>query len=300
MNIFAQALRPSPLAAGMTVTEARRALTDAFRRAGLDSPELDARLLIGHALGLDHTGLVIEANRSLGGEEAATLVAITARRIQREPVARIIGSKEFWGLALRISKSTLVPRPETETVVEAALAAIDEGGPRSRALRIADLGTGSGALVVALLTELPNATGIATDISADALVTARDNARRLGLHARTHFVACDFGAGLARSFDLVVSNPPYIMSGDIAGLAPEVRHDPRRALDGGGDGFAAYRAIAGQAAGLLKPEGHLVVELGMGQEASVAALFRAAGLAPRPSHADLAGIPRALHALWPE
>jgi release factor glutamine methyltransferase len=300
MNIFAQALRPSPLASGMTVTEARRALTDAFRRAGLDSPELDARLLIGHALGLDHTGLVIEANRSLGGDEAATLIAIAARRIEREPVARIVGNKEFWGLALRISKSTLVPRPETETVVEAALAAIDEGGPRSRALCIADLGTGSGALLVALLTELPNATGIATDISADALVTARDNARNLGLHPRAHFVACDFGAALARSFDLVVSNPPYIMSGDIAELAPEVRHDPRRALDGGADGLAAYRTIAGQAAGLLKPEGHLVVELGMGQEASVAALFRAAGFATRPTHADLAGIPRALQALWPE
>jgi release factor glutamine methyltransferase len=297
MYIFAQALRPSPLASGMTVTEARRALTDAFRRAGLDSPELDARLLIGHALGLDHTGLVIEANRSLGGEEAATLVAIAARRIEREPVARIVGGKEFWGLALRVSRSTLVPRPETETVVEAALAAIDEGGPRSRALCIADLGTGSGALIVALLTELPNATGIATDISADALVTARDNARRLGLHTRAHFAAGDFGAALARSFDLVVSNPPYIMSGDIAGLAPEVRHDPRRALDGGADGLAAYRTIAGQAAGLMKPQGHLVVELGMGQEASVAALFRAAGLAPRPAHADLAGISRALCAV---
>jgi len=297
MYIFAQALRPSPLASGMTVTEARRALTDAFRRAGLDSPELDARLLIGHALGLDHTGLVIEANRSLGGEEAATLVAIAARRIEREPVARIVGGKEFWGLALRVSKSTLVPRPETETVVEAALAAIDEGGPRSRALCIADLGTGSGALIVALLTELPNATGIATDISADALVMARDNARRLGLHARAHFVASDFGAALARSFDLVVSNPPYIMSGDIAGLAPEVRHDPRRALDGGADGLAAYRTIAGQATGLVKPQSHLVVELGMGQEASVAALFRAAGLDPRPAHADLAGVPRALCAV---
>ena len=297
MYIFAQALRPSPLASGMTVTEARRALTDAFRRAGLDSPELDARLLIGHALGLDHTGLVIEANRSLGGEEAATLVAIAARRIEREPVARIVGGKEFWGLALRVSRSTLVPRPETETVVEAALAAIDEGGPRSRALCIADLGTGSGALLVALLTELPNATGIATDISADALVTARDNARRLGLDTRAHFAAGDFGAALARSFDLVVSNPPYIMSGDIAGLAPEVRHDPRRALDGGADGLAAHRTIAEQAAGLMKPQGHLVVELGMGQEASVAALFRAAGLAPRPAHADLAGISRALCAV---
>ena len=158
MEILAQALRAPQLASGMTVVEARRALTDAFRRAGLDSPELDARLLTGHALGLDHTGLVIEANRDLRGDEARRLIALAARRLEREPVARILGVKEFWGLPLRITESTLVPRPETETVVEAALAAIDQGGPRHRALRIADLGTGSGALLIALLTELPNAT----------------------------------------------------------------------------------------------------------------------------------------------
>ncbi|MBX9824552.1 MAG: peptide chain release factor N(5)-glutamine methyltransferase [Xanthobacteraceae bacterium] len=296
MEILAQALRAPRLASGMTVVEARRALTDAFRRAGLDSPELDARLLTGHALGLDHTGLVIEANRDLRSDEASQLIALAARRLEREPVARILGVKEFWGLPLRITQSTLVPRPETETVVEAALAAIDQGGPRHRTLRIADLGTGSGALLIALLTELPNATGVATDISIDALRAARDNARRLMLQPRAHFVACDFGAALPQGFDLVVSNPPYIMSGDIAGLAPEVRHDPRRALDGGTDGLACYRTIAGQAGRLLKPHGHIVVELGIGQEAPVAALFRAGGLAPTPAHTDLSGVPRALHA----
>lgn len=294
MLILAQALQPPRLASGMTVVEARRALTNAFRRAGLDSPELDARLLIGHALDLDHTGLLIEANRDLRDDEAKKLIALAARRLEREPVARILGVKEFWGLPLRISKSTLVPRPETETVVEAALAAVDQGGARSRALRIADLGTGSGALLIALLTELPNAVGVATDISVDALHTARDNARRLMLHSRAHFVACDFGAALSQSFDLVVSNPPYIMSGDVAGLPAEVRHDPLRALDGGPDGLARYRTIAGQATRLLKPHGHIVVELGFGQEAPVAALFRAEGLAPKPAHTDLSGIARAL------
>ena len=294
MDILAQTLRAPQLASGMTVVEARRALTDAFRRAGLESPELDARLLTGHALGLDHTGLLIEANRDLRGDEAKRLVALAARRLEREPVARILGVKEFWGLPLRIAKSTLVPRPETETVVEAALAAIDQGGPRNRALRIADLGTGSGALLIALLTELPNAVGVATDISIDALLAARGNARQLMLHSRAHFVASDFGAALPQSFDLVVSNPPYIKSGDIAGLAPEVRHDPHRALDGGADGLTCYRTIAGQAPRLLKPRGHIVVELGIGQEAQVAALFRIAGLAPRPAHTDLSGIPRAL------
>jgi len=180
---------------------------------------------------------------------------------------------------LRISEATLVPRPETETVVEAALAAIDSGGPRNRPLRIADLGTGSGALLVALLTELPNADGVGTDISVDALTTARDNARRLELDRRAHFVACDFGAALSGPFDLVVSNPPYVVSSDIADLAPEVRRDPRRALDGGADGLDCYRTIAGQVARLLKPGGDLVVELGFGQEAPVSAMFRAAGLA---------------------
>jgi release factor glutamine methyltransferase len=284
------------LSRDMTVAQARRVLADAFRRANLDSPELDARLLAGHALGLDHTALTIDGDRSLGGPAAQELDVLAARRLDREPVARIIGVKEFWGLPLRLTKATLVPRPETETVVEAALAAIDEDGARTRALRIADLGTGSGALLVALLTELPSAAGIGTDISSEALGAACDNAGRLGLGRRAAFAACDFGAALAGGFDLVVSNPPYIASGDIAGLPAEVRHDPRRALDGGADGLAYYRTIAGQASQLLKPDGHLVVELGIGQEPDVAELFRKAGFAPSPARHDLSGIPRALHA----
>jgi release factor glutamine methyltransferase len=279
-----------------SVAQARRALADAFRQAGLDSPELDARLLTGHALGLDHTELTIESGRSLGDEAARALAALAARRLDREPVARILGVKEFWGLPLRLNEATLVPRPETETVVEAALAAVDRDGPRTRALRIADLGTGSGALLIALLSEIPNASGIGTDISREALAAARDNAGRFGIASRAAFAACDFGAALGGRFDLVVSNPPYIASGDIATLVAEVRHDPRSALDGGVDGLACYRTIAGQAPKLLKPDGHLVVELGIGQEPAVAALFHSAGLAPAPAHLDLSGIPRALHA----
>jgi release factor glutamine methyltransferase len=284
------------LAPGMTIAQARRVLIDAFRQAGLDSPELDARLLVGHALGLDHTALTVESGRSLGGDAARALAALAARRLGREPVARILGVKEFWGLPLRLNDATLVPRPETETVIEAALAAIDQGGSRNRVLRIADLGTGSGALLIALLHELPNAAGIGTDVSGEALAAARDNADRLGVGSRAEFTVCDFGAALNGPFDLVVSNPPYIASGDIAALAPEVRHDPRRALDGGADGLDCYRTIAKQVAGLLKPDGHLVVELGIGQEPAVAALFRAAGLAPSPARPDLSGIPRALPA----
>jgi release factor glutamine methyltransferase len=296
MSPVARELLTAPLTAGMTIAQARRALADAFRQAGLDSPELDARLLTGHAMALDHTGLAAASSRRLNDGEARTLAALATRRLRREPVARILGVKEFWGLPLRITAATLVPRPETETVVEAALAAIDRGGPRSRIMRIADLGTGSGALLIALLTELPNACGIGTDVSREALAVARGNAARLGLGSRTQFAASDFGAALDEQFDLVVSNPPYIASGDIASLAPEVLHDPRRALDGGADGLACYRVIGGQAPRLLKPAGDLVVELGVGQEAAVAALFRSAGLAPSPARADLAGISRALHA----
>ena len=242
-------------------------------------------------------GSTVEAGRRLDDDEARALAALAARRLEREPVARILGVKEFWGLPLRITAATLVPRPETETVVEAALAAIDSGGPRTRALRIADLGTGSGALLLALLTELPNASRHRHRREPrSAGGGARQCRPSRPCVARAQFAACDFGAALAGGFDLVVCNPPYIASGDIAALAPEVRHDPRRALDGGADGLDCYRAIAGQAPRLLKPAGHLVVELGIGQEAAVAALFRSAGLAPSPARADLAGIPRALHA----
>ncbi|HWL30981.1 MAG TPA: peptide chain release factor N(5)-glutamine methyltransferase [Xanthobacteraceae bacterium] len=282
------------LSAGATVAQARRALADAFRRAALDSPELDARLLVGHALGLDHTGLTLAGERRLDVREARAVSALAERRLAREPVARILGVKEFWGLPLHIDAATLVPRPETETVVEAALAAIGDAGPRTRALRIADLGTGSGALLLALLSELPNAEGVGTDTSIAALVAARANAGRAGVSHRARFVACDFGAALGEGFDLVVSNPPYIASGDIAALAPEVRHDPQRALDGGVDGLDAYRSIAAQVPRVLKAGGHLVVELGIGQAGAVAALFAEAGLASALLYPDLAGIPRAL------
>lgn len=278
----------------MSVAQARRALADAFHQAGLDSPELDARLLVSHALGLDLTELTLKSDKSIGDDPARAVAALAARRLNREPVARILGVKEFWGLPFWLNDATLVPRPETETVVKAALASVDEKEPRSRALRIADLGTGSGALLLALLSELPNATGIGTDVSHEALKAARDNAGHLGLASRSEFIVSDFGASLTDSFDLIVSNPPYIPSADIDSLPPEVRRDPRRALDGGADGLICYRTIAGQALRLLKPDGHLIVELGLGQEPDVAALFRAAGLAPSAARRDLAGIPRAL------
>jgi release factor glutamine methyltransferase len=219
------------------------------------------------------------------------------RRLAREPIARILGHKEFWGLRLALSPTTLVPRPETETLIEAALEAIDPAQAKSRAWRIADLGTGTGAILLALLSESPRATGVGSDLDLAALATARENAGALGYAGRAHFVACDFGAALAGGFDLVLSNPPYVASRDIAALAPEVRtYDPARALDGGPDGLAAYRAIAADAARLLAPGGALILEIGAGQAAAVTALLAAEGLRVAPPRLDLAGIPRAITA----
>ena len=281
---------------GTTIAAARRILTDAFRHAGLDTPDLDARVLVGEVVALDHAGLVAAAGRPLTSDEAAELTVLARRRLAREPVARIVGVKEFWGLPIRLGPATLVPRPETETVVDVALAALDTAGERTRPLRIADLGTGSGALLVALLSELPGASAVGTDISVEALAVAARNAERLGFARRAQFVACDFGAALAGGFDLVVSNPPYIATADLAALDAEVRdHDPPLALDGGADGLAAYRAIARDAGRLLAGHGHLVVELGVGAGGHVAAVFCAAGLRVAPPVSDLAGVPRALH-----
>jgi release factor glutamine methyltransferase len=282
--------------AGQTIETARRALTARFQSANVDSAELDARSLIGSVLGLDLTGLVAAAARILDRDEAECLEGLARRRIAGEPVARILGLKEFWGLPLRLSPATLVPRPDTETVVEAALEILRAETKRDSPLRIADLGTGSGAILLALLSELPDAFGIGTDISVQALWTARDNARQLGFAARAAFVACDYAAALSGPFDLMVSNPPYIRSAEIAALDAEVRdHDPHRALDGGFDGLDAYRLIARQASRLLAPGGALVMEVGHGQSDDVQGLLTAAGVMPAgPPKADLAGIRRAV------
>jgi release factor glutamine methyltransferase len=277
-----------------TIAAVRRRWAEKFAAAGLDSPQLDARLLVGHALGLDAAALLAANTRVLGAEEENAVATLANRRLAHEPVARLIGTREFWSLDFRIDDSTLVPRPETETVVETALTALDRRGARAHELRIADLGTGSGAILLALLSELKEAFGVGTDINPRALVMARDNAGRLHLR-RAAFVACDLTAALVGPFDLIVSNPPYIASDDIATLAPEVRlFDPRLALDGGADGLNIYRAIAAAAPPLLAPGGALVVELGAGQAEPVATIFAAAGLVPSPPDPDLNGVPRAL------
>lgn len=285
----------------ITIAETRRSLTQSFRDARLDSPALDARLLVGHALGLDHTGLARAASQTLSAAEIGRIERLAARRLRHEPVARIVGRKEFWGLSLAVTPSVLVPRPDSETVVATALSAVESGGGRKRALRLADLGVGSGALLLALLKELPHAFGIGTDCDSGALAVAHGNAAALALAGRAGFIACDYGCALAGGFDLVIANPPYIRTSDIAGLAPEVRDfDPRGALDGGADGFDSYRAIAADALRLLAPGAPVIVEIGVGQAPGVAALFTAGGLSVDATVAtDLAGVPRALVA-WRE
>jgi len=235
--------------------------------------------------------------RALNLDKMKAIDALGERRLKREPVARIFGRKEFWSLSLQVSQAVLVPRPETETVIEATLDAVVRDALQTEKLRILDIGTGSGALLLALLSELPNAVGTGSDISAAALEVARANAERNDLAGRCTFVACDIAAGLQGPFDLIVSNPPYVARSDIASLAPEVRgYDPALALDGGPDGLDGYRAIAADARRLLAPGGRLIVELGMGQEPAVRALFTTAGLIVAAARDDLAGIPRALSA----
>ena len=281
---------------GQTVDAARRALTARFKSGHIDSAELDARILVGAVLGLDLTGIIAAANRCLTSEEATRLEDFARRRLAGEPVARILRSREFWGLPLKLSAATLVPRPDTETVVELAQEMLHAAPRPDRSRRIADVGTGSGAILLALLSELPDAYGVGTDISEAALRTARTNAIYLKLDHRAGFVACDYAAALSGPFDLIVSNPPYIRSAEIAGLATEVRdHDPRAALDGGADGLEAYRALIPQAARLLGPEGALVVEVGQGQSGDIEDLMTATGLMlPVPAKADLAGVRRAV------
>ncbi|SFO56806.1 release factor glutamine methyltransferase [Bradyrhizobium sp. Ghvi] len=292
----------APLAAGFdsghSIERARRALAARLQAAGIEEPSLDARLLVGAALGLDLTGLVAQGARYLTPAEAARLEGYAQRRLAHEPVARILGVREFWGLPFRLSEATLVPRPDTETVVELALEIFRECAVPGRRPRIADIGTGSGAILLALLHEIPDAFGVGTDLSLTALHTAKGNAAGLGLADRAAFVACSYAAALHGPFDLIVSNPPYIPAGEIPKLSVEVReHDPHLALDGGNDGYDAYRALIPQAAERLAPGGALVVEAGQGQAGDIETLMAAAALSiDRPPKADLAGIPRAVSA----
>lgn len=261
--------------------------------AGVENPRREARLLLAHALDSDQETLIRERETPLSLERAAPAFStLLARRLGREPLALILGRREFWGLSLAVSPATLIPRPESETLVAAAIAARPT---RAAVRRVLDLGTGSGCLLLAALTEFPEAFGIGVDRSPHALAIAAGNAAALGLGGRAAFLCGDWGQALRAGFDLVLGNPPYIETTAIDGLAPEVaRFEPRDALDGGADGLAAYRAVMAGLPALLAPYGIAVIELGAGQAAAVSALAAAHGLHVQAQVPDLAGIPRAL------
>ncbi|MBV8474004.1 MAG: peptide chain release factor N(5)-glutamine methyltransferase [Hyphomicrobiales bacterium] len=273
-----------------TRARARQDLAERFRAAALDDPQREAALLVAAACGARLVALIAEPDAPLDAA-AAKLEAFAKRRESGEPLSRILGRREFWSLELAISPDVLDPRPDTETIVEAARRALRER--RGEPLRILDLGVGSGALLCALLSELPAARGIGVDLSEAAARIARANVEALGLAARAQVQVGEWTAGLDGPFDLIVSNPPYIPTADLAGLAREVRdHDPRLALDGGADGLDAYRALAPEIARLLAPEGWFFLEVGVDQADAVKTIAVDAGLADVTTYRDLAGIER--------
>lgn len=278
------------MSTGLTVGGALRALARRFRACGIESAVLDAQLIVGCAVGLERARLCAAPERRLSAAECARVEALAERRARREPMAYLLGAREFWSLRFSVGEGILVPRPESETLIEAALEAMPE---RNAPLRVLDLGTGSGCLLLALLTERPRAMGLGVDRSARACALARANAAALGLSRRARFIVGDWGAALGGEFDLIVANPPYVAETEAGRLVPEIgRYEPREALFGGRDGLSAYRALAPDLARLLAPGGVAVVEHGAGQGAKAAEILEQAGLRAVARRADLAAVER--------
>ncbi len=275
MNIQAQcACGAVDVQAGENLGEAARALARSLRAHDVPSPERDARLLVCHACGLSHERFAARPERRVTKSELERIRRARDRRCAREPVSRIMGLREFWGLEFELGPQCLDPRPDTETLVQAVLELAREGAPDAP-VSLLDLGTGSGCILVALLHELGHATGIGVDVDPATLYIARANARRHGVDNRTCFVCASRAGPISRKFDFVVANPPYIPGAEIESLAPEVaRYDPRVALDGGDDGLAATREIIAGLGYVLSPGGWAVFEVGAGQAARVSAMLR--------------------------
>ncbi|HEY4250632.1 MAG TPA: peptide chain release factor N(5)-glutamine methyltransferase [Roseomonas sp.] len=263
-----------------------------LRAAAIEGPRAEARLLLGEAMAVPPEALLRDARAAVPPDAASRFASLLRRRLAGEPMAHLLGRRGFWTLDLAVSPATLIPRPDSETLVEAALEALPD---RQAPLRLLDLGTGTGALLLAVLAEYPHGFGIGIDIVPEAVALARANAARNGLAGRAAFLAGDWAAAIQGRFDLVLSNPPYIESAAIPGLMPEVaRFEPLSALDGGADGLDAYRHLVAKLPDLLAPGGLAILELGAGQAAAVAALAGQAGLEPGLAKPDLAGIARAL------
>ena len=277
-----------------TIGGAVSELTAAFDSDGLDTPRLDARILVGHAVKLEPSLLFARADRVLTNEESVLVRAYAARRQQHEPVSRIIGHRGFWGMDFTLTPDTLDPRADTETLVAAVL----NFKTATAAPRILDLGTGSGCILLAILKDWPQASGIGVDINPGAVSAAAANAARLGLAARAVFQKGNWADGLGETFDFIVSNPPYIAATELPGLAPEVtRFDPKLALSGGSDGLTAYRALIPSVRRRLAPKGRLFLEIGAKQANSVGGLLTAGGFSLRAEHRDLGGVVRCLEAI---
>lgn len=280
--------------------EAIRSLGRIFRESGLQMAALDARLLASHVCELSPEETIAKSRFMLSPEMVGRINAAAARRLAGEPVSRIIGQREFWGLPFSLSPHTLDPRPETELMVEAVLGYVREEGLSSSPLRVLDLGTGSGCVLGAILSELPLSTGVGVDLSEGALCIARENSRRLGLLNRASFLCADWAGALSdASFDIIVCNPPYIGSPEIAELETEVKaFDPRLALDGGEDGFGAFRVIFGQVFRVLRTKGFLIFETGYRQAQAVREMMVKAALGTSGVEArvlvDLNGTERAV------
>lgn len=285
------------MAEPLCLAELQRCAARQLRAAGIGSAELDAALLLAEALHCDRLALLRRGKERVEPAAAASYRRVVRARAAGRPVSRILGRREFWSLPLEITNDVLDPRSDSETLIQAVLGECEE---RSQALQILDLGTGSGCLLLALLSEYPNARGLGVDISPAAVAVASANAERLELRPRTRFAVADWANGIAQTFDIVICNPPYIVRGEIPALAPEVRlHDPLLALDGGEDGLAAYRELVPALPALLRPGGVAVLECGLGQAGGVAELLNAAGLVAITVEKDLAGVARCLRARMP-
>ncbi len=271
-----------------TLGEANEDVAKMLKDAGIDSARLDARLIVSFAAGLEPSAVLIRGGLRLDDQCCDKIQAMTNRRINHEPISHILGRREFWSLDFKVNAHTLIPRPDTETLVEAVLSRVD-----GRSLRILDLGTGSGCILLSLLSELPECQGLGIDISQAALSIAQENAHGLGLSERARFAVGQWASHINQAFDVVVSNPPYIPSGDMADLMPEVsKFEPRQALDGGVDGLVAYRHIARDLRRLLNPAGLVFFEIGVGQATHVTQILQDNGLGNIEIIADLSGIPR--------
>ena len=271
--------------------------------AGIETAELDARLLMQAATGFDHAGLILNNNHQLKPSQLSTIENMVQRRINHEPVSRILGEREFYGRRFKVNNDVLDPRADTETLIDLALSILTGDQYYDQEIDILDIGTGSGAIIITLLCELPNVTGWATDISPTALAVTRENSFALGVETRLSLLETSWCSGIEQKFDMIVSNPPYIVSSDIENLSVDVKaFDPLLALDGGKDGLTAYRQIANQCAGLLKSGGTIILEIGFDQALDVIEIYKAAGFTKNPNAAiittDLSGKDRVITMLW--